>query len=133
MIDKEKFEEPHDFEETIMSSISRKELTMDTLRVLEIRRRGNNPRNPYTVEIQRGSLVADGKIKYVKRYEQRIQNSYGVDSWCPITEASIERITDLFDGFDGGRRPENVEVEFYLGNYCMDITFSVDGRLEKSI
>ena len=105
---------------------------MDTIRVLEIRRRGNNPRNPYTVEIQRGSSV-DGKTKYTKRYEQRIQKSYGVDSWCPITKASIERLTDLFDGFDGGRRPENVEVEFYLGDFCMDITFAVDGRLEKSL
>ena len=106
-------------------------MIMDTIRVLEIRRHGNNPRNPYTVEVQRGSLVADGKIKYVRRYKQRIQKSYGVES--TVTKASILRIADLFDGFDGGRRPENVEVEFYLGDSWMDITFSVDGRLKKAL
>ena len=103
---------------------------MDGLRTLEISHYGSRvQRNSYQVLIQRGSLLPDEKIKYVKRYKQRIQKEYGIER--PITRASAGRLINLFDGFNGGIRPENVEVEYYLGFYQMDITFSVDGRLEK--
>ena len=131
MIDEALFNEPHDFEETMLSRTSRKDKTMDGLRTVEICHHGaKEHRHAFSVEIQRGSLILDEKIKYVRRYKQRIQKSYGIER--SITPASLGRISDLFDGYDGGRRPENIEVEFYLGTYRMDITFSVDGRLEKS-
>ena len=103
---------------------------MDGLRVLEISHYGSREhRNAYEVLVQRGSLLPDEKIKYVRRYKQRIQKEYGSER--PITRASANRLINLFDGLNGGVRPENVEVEYYLGIHRMDITFSVYGRLEK--
>ena len=106
------------------------ENSLDGIRVLEINHYGlREHQNAYKVLVQRGSLLPDEKIKYVKRYKQRIQKDYGIER--SITRASAARLTSLFNGFDGGARPENVEVEYYLGLHRMDITFSVYGRLEK--
>jgi hypothetical protein len=106
-----------------------KGVVMDEIRVVEIQHRGmTESQKAYVVLVQRGSLV-DTDIKYSRRYKQRTQKIWGVER--PISGASLKRLEDVFDGFDGGRRPENVEVEFHLGFYRMDVSFSVDGRLVK--